>query len=325
MLLTKMKKILMLIGATMILVSSNAIAATAIGDAGSSSSGASGGATPVVDQAAGGLLQQIATNTNNILIAINNLPTTFQQVIAAATSWLSTPPDSNANPDPTSVLQNDFASLASAVLTTNTAQNTVQSKLTTDLLGQNTTIPYANDLLYSTMLGPNYLYLNPDPRNKGGKITVDPGYNYLKNAAGLNIPHVIPGVAPAWRGNPGDVTKYNSFYQTIMAAQSFNAYALSNLYADYSNGNSLTQLQTQLLTDASDSVKWFKYVSAEPLGIVLRQILMFESQTYVLISRMLEVQKQLLTSQVMTNSLLILLNQPNETQLVQRALKPSPV
>lgn len=103
-----------------------------------------------------------------------------------------------------------------------------------------------------------------------------------------------------------------------MAVESFNAFILSSQLVDAQKGAPLSEAQVKLIAQASGS-DWAKQVATEELGKVLRQILLFQSQTYVLLSDLIQTQKQLLTAQVMNNALLIITNQNNETILVSKA------
>jgi hypothetical protein len=108
------------------------------------------------------------------------------------------------------------------------------------------------------------------------------------------------------------------YYNTVMAAESFNGYVLANQYAESQTNNGLSQAQLSLVTQASSS-DWIANVASEQMGMVFRQLLMFESQLYVLMTQMLQTQKQLLIAQAMTNALLIATNQMNEGILASKA------
>jgi hypothetical protein len=187
-----------------------------------------------------------------------------------------------------------------------------------------TNLWYANDLVYSTLLGKPY-YLQ-DPRLNQGQppvTKIDSPYNYIKNASGLNIYHQIPGTN--WRGSVGAVGRYQAYYNTVTAVESFNSYVLSQQYAD---GNLFNDYQKQLIAQATSSTDpskdWFAQIASENIGYVLRQILMYESQTFVLLTQMLQLQKQAVTAQAMTNTLLIAVNQSNENLMVSNAKGQQP-
>lgn len=237
------------------------------------------------------LLQQIADNTANTLQKVNDLPAylaTLGQFIAA---WI-TPDDS----DTTANMQSNFSQLGNLLIQDQTTQNSLQAQLNNDLLTgtTKTTLPNANDLVYSTILGSPFY--NPDPRGS----SVVPQYNYIKNASGLTLQHILP--SPGWRGTKDNQIKYINYYNTVMAIQSYGGYILSNHYAD---GNQLNTLQTTLITQASDPDAWFTHVASENIGWVLRQILMYQSQSFVLLTQLVQTQKQMVAAQVMTNAAVI--------------------
>src|SRR3990167_392363 len=277
-------------------------ASTAGGASGASGSGCSGD-----------YLKQIAQNTKGILTKVNQLPGFIQELTTLAVAWLN--PDTSTV---TATAQNNFAQWANAVQLEGGKLPDYEQPLQKDLLGTGvttTTVPYANDLTYSTLLGTPYF--SPDPRSGGSNNTNPPdsAYNYIKNAASDNVSHILP---PTNVASQVDYRNYVNYYSTISAVQTYNCYTLSQLYADYKNNNQLTTLQSTLITQASSS-DWFAQVASESIGIVLRQILMYNSQIYVMLTQSLATQKQLLATQAMTNSLLVILNLYNENTLVKRA------
>lgn len=263
-------------------------------------------------------LAQIADNTYNILKAVNDVPVYLASLPAFLASWLA-PDESKTTPQ----LQTDLANYGNRIVQDINVQNSLQPQLLAELFGQEVTrknMPNANDMVYSTLLG--IPYFDPDPRNPAGaKPTANPPYNYIKNASGMLLSHTMPQIG--WTGKSEDQLKYLNFYNTVMSVESFNAYALSGLYAEYVNGGSLTPLQSSLITKASNS-DWFVEISSEPLGVVLRQILLYQSQIFMLMTQLIHTEKQLLTTQVMSNSLLILMNQTNEQMLLQKAISQTP-
>lgn len=264
-----------------------------------------------------GLLQQIADNTYNMLSAVNNIPTYLGTVDQMATSWLAT--DDDPSTSFITQTQADFASLGYWLeqnkVTQDSMQAQVMASVTHQPLATFTTpennpgilakIPNINDLSYSTVV-------NQPVVARGGATP----FNYIVNAAGLSAFHAAPSFS--WPGNPTDISRYTNYYNTVMAIESFNAYALSSLVADNQNGNQVKALQTSLTNQATSS-SWLAEIATEDLGKVLRQILLFESQAYVLQLQSLQVQKQVVTAQTMTNTLLIMGNYENETQMARKA------
>jgi hypothetical protein len=217
----------------------------------------------------------------------------------------------------TANLQSSFAGETNTVITNYTTQVSLQKQLMTDFLGErvkSSTVPYANDMVFGSLI--NQPFFDPDPRKKTNP-KIDPGANYLKNISGLNIKH-IP-ISANWAGSDEDKKKYESFYTTISAIQSYDAYVLSQLYADNVNGGTLTQQQNQLMQQASSS-DWFAQVASEKnLGIIFRQMLMYNSQIYVLLTQLLQSQKQMAAELAMTNTLIVIGNEFTESQLLQKA------
>lgn len=276
-----------------------------------------------------GYLKQIAENTRGTLEQLNNLPTYFNGLGVLIKAWLD--PDTS---DTTAAMQSSFSQLGKLFSEQNSNQQTLLVKLNSDLLNNSQSgafnmsfnvpspmlspaalaaaIPYANDLVYSTLL--NKPFIPKDPREKGKSGSVDMAYNYIRNASGINFYHPAPG--GNWTGSDAAQSRYQNYYNTVMAAESFNSYILSQQYVDRGQ---LSELQQQLITQATDSKTWFAVVASENIGFVLRQILMYESQMFVLLAKIFETQKQGVAAQTMTNSLLIAANQLNENMLVSNA------
>ncbi|HSW69048.1 MAG TPA: hypothetical protein VLI69_02665 [Gammaproteobacteria bacterium] len=225
-------------------------------------------------------------------------------------SWMM--PDTS---ETTAKLQSSFATATNTAVQNSTLQKTLLMQLTQDYLKNvdPADVNFINDFTYQTMLGSPYV--NPDPRKEKDK-SVNPALNYIKNVAGLKITHDTPN--EKWKGDPVYKAKYNDYYATVSAIQTYNSYVLSQMYADATNGNPLSKQQDALMQQASNS-DWFAEVASENIGTVLRQILMYNSQTYVLLTQLLQTQKELLSTQAMTNTLLVVGNQFTETQLLSKA------
>lgn len=261
-------------------------------------------------------LKAITTNTFATLQSVNNIPTYLYNITEMALSWVS-----KDDSDTTTNMLSRFSALGGAILQNEVRQNEIQQQLMADMYGQPIAsftqptnspaiaqvVPNINDLSFMTILG-----APPAP-----KLPSNP-YNYLKNASGFTLKHVIPGPGLGWTGKTENQEAYYTYFDTLMAVQSFNAYTLSNLYANSVNGNGLTNTQNALISQATDS-QWLVTIGGEELGKVLRQILMFNSQSYVLLAELVKTQRQLLTAQVMNNTLLILTNQMNEHLMLSRA------
>lgn len=217
-------------------------------------------------------------------------------------------------------LQGLLTNFVNAFTTNLTAQNHMQTQINNEVFGSsggtNTAPTNINDLTYTTFL--NTPYFSPDPRSTNDTPYTPQmaAYAYTKNASAVTIPHLAP--QNTWTGRANDQVRYSTAYNTVMAVQSFNAYVLSQLYSEYNDGSPLTTAQTNLITMASGS-SWFATVASENIGYVLRQLLMFSSQEFVLLNQLYNTENKLLEVQAMTNSLLIVQNMTNEGLLITRA------
>ncbi|VVC75096.1 hypothetical protein AQUSIP_03720 [Aquicella siphonis] len=280
-------------------------------------------------------LKQIAENTYNTLQKVNDLPTYLQSLNAFITAWMSQ--DDSA---PTVAMQGSFTNLGNMLITDQSAQLLLQPALNAYLLnndGNNvfsvnngtatptnlatsSTLWYANDLVYSSLLGVPYFAKDPRQQQQAGTTNkIDFALNYVRNASGMNIYHMLPG--SNWQGKKESQARYQSYFNTVTSAESFGAYILSKQYLEK---DQFTTLQAQLIKQASDPKDWFAQVSSESIGFVLRQLLLYQSQIFVLLTQMLQTQNQMVTAQVMTNAVLIANNSLNETMLVSNAQGKQP-
>ena len=254
-------------------------------------------------------LQEIATFTNGTLTAVNSLPAYLTIIAESCTAWLQ--PDTT---DTAANLQASFSNYSNAILLSSSQQQQFVTPLTSDMFGTSVTqgsLPYANDLTYGTLLG--IPYFTPDPRTANGGTAPNSPYNYLKYVSGVGLTHTVPG--SNWAGNAGDQTRYANYYNTVMAVESYNSYVLTNLLTNAP----LNLVQTLLLSQASTS-DFFSKIASEPVGAVLRQILMYDSQTYVVLTQLLSTEKQLLASQAMTNTLIMNTSEFDESMLLRKAI-----
>lgn len=259
----------------------------------------------------------IAQNTTSILTDVTNIPEYVTTMVQYAMNMTAT--DTSQS---TQTMQSNFATIGAAIAANPASQLALQANFNADLLkgATSATLPFGNDLIYTSLYGMHVF--DPDPRNnqKNDTQPVNAAYNYIKIASGMMLPHAIP--QPSWKGSGYDNARYAGYYETVTAAESFNAYVLSQQMLDAQNSG-LTAAQNALITQASSS-DWIATIASEAIGAVLRQILMFTSQNYVLMSQLLQVQKQQLAAQAMTNTLLIVNSQANEGTLLARAQAPTP-
>lgn len=258
-------------------------------------------------------LQTIAENTSGILVYVNNLPVYLRALTKMALSWLA--PDTSQS---TAELQNTFTALENASIQNTKTQTENQKKFLDYFFAfpsKQSDFPSANDFTYQTLLKQPYFADQPNPLQKNtGR---DSAYNYTLYASGLNIRHRKPPTYLLSKNN-ASIGMYINYYNTASAVQTYNGYILGELYADSKNGNSVKEKQDSLVQKAN-SADWFSQIASENIGIVLRQILLYNSQTYVLLTQLLETQKQLLAAQAMNNALLIATSQFNEDMLYTKA------
>ena len=153
-----------------------------------------------------------------------------------------------------------------------------------------------NDLSYTSML--NQPLVSPDPR--GDNIAT--AQNYLINASGLALPWGKPD--SNFHGNPQQINNYTKVYKTTTAVQTYNLFALAKLYQDSQTNTTDWGLRKQLITQSTSSA-WFGYVINQDLGWVIRQILLYISQNYVLSDQLVQLNRQIAATLAMTNTLLI--------------------
>src|SRR3990167_728268 len=260
------------------------------------------------DATANYYLAQISQNTYNLLQFIQN-PGNFAGL---AISWLQ---QDTGDSSIITQTQQQFATMGAVFTISKSMQTALQPKITSDLLGRppedfggkNPTIlvdlPNVNDLVYSTLMG--------TPPVPSAPVDL---YAYIKNASGFSIHHPIP--EKVWQGDEEARERYTNYYNTITSIQSFNSYIISQLAIDSSLKSGVSQ--DQLVTQASSS-SWISQIATEELGRVLRQILLFESQNYVLNTQIQQSLRSMVAAQAMTNSLLIAMNYTNENQMIRNA------
>jgi hypothetical protein len=144
---------------------------------------------------------------------------------------------------------------------------------------------------------------------------------YIYNAAGLYNNHPIP--TQDMQGSLTLKQRYTAYYKTVIAIQSYVTYILSRIETDYQNlygnGSPPTPSMADNLEQLATSSGWATLVESESIGKVQRHMLFFISQNFVVNMRILKNIEELNISQAMTNSLLILMNQRQENQLLRDA------
>lgn len=268
------------------------------------------------------ILRAIRSDTLGILSFLNNLPTYLNELTTEALSWLSKHDDTTVTTDLlgiTTALGNDFIANYNSQFDSSRALQIVAdmyglpntAMLTTprerpEIMDIMPTVNI-NDTSYWALLGKPPMAALPNQP-----------YNYVKNASGITIKHAIP--LGSWSGAKDNIERYTTYFQTVMAIESFNAFVMNSIAAD--NGNQGTQ--QNLLIQKITSSEWSTSVATEDLGVVFRQLLLIESQNFVLMNQISQTLKQTLAAQTMTNSLLILNNLNNEQLMAQKASGTGP-
>lgn len=245
---------------------------------------------------------------DTLVLNINKLPVYLNQLTKMSLSWLA-PDDSSA----TATLQNRFTSLANTKLQNARTQTESQDLFLGTLIKPETSPIDSTNIAYQTLLSP----LTP----KNSAMRDNAIYKYTVYASGLNIQHAPPQYT--WERSPA-VDIYRNYFYTTSAVQTYNGYILSDLYANSKNGNKVKEMQDSLTQQASSS-DWFTQIASENIGVVLRQILLYNSQTYVVMTQLLDTQQKLLVAQTMNNALLIAVNQEAENRLYSKASGERPI
>ena len=257
---------------------------------------------------------QIASQA--LLERVNTLFSYMTQLSTTAISWMNADNDPKNKPDWSTNWANEqnwLASLGAQNIQNEQDMYAMQTQLLNtffNLPGNNQTPVNINDVVYPSML--QTPLINPDPRGN----TVDSGMNYLKNASGLNIGITMP--SSSFRGSEDNRNEYLKFYNTITAVQTYNLFALSHLYQDSKSDSSSRPLRQQLIAESSNS-SWFTAVITNDLGWVLRQILLYSSQNYILMDQLVQINKQIAATLAMNNTLQMSNNYLQANTLLQKA------
>ena len=262
------------------------------------------------------LLEEIVNYT---YYAAESLYYVQQDLLAQLNSWIM--PDTS---DTTSKFQGSFTTLTNTAINNANTQPALQPGLLKDFMAaaNNLGLDYTYDYTYQTMIDKAYASTDPRLQSKDkSKTPPDAALNYLKNVSGMNILHPAPD--ETWQKDQSAKENYKRYFTTVSAIQTYDAYVLSDMYQNAKSDNPTMKQQHDLMQMASNST-WFSQIAGENIGTVLRQILMFNSQNYVLMTQLLETQKQQLAAQVMANTLLVLGNKFTENQLIYAASGAAP-
>lgn len=244
-------------------------------------------------------LRLIEDHTRKTLEIVNKLPGYLEDVTIMAKSWNQTEDEKKIIPEN----QELFGTLNEAYGSSEKSAERINLTNTMTLkylkAGSSnatnpSTPPNANMLAYPILLGKP---LFPDEKYKANSKQYMQAY--LDNVANVNYP--LPQLDPTWSDKNPYKKLYANYYNSMASIQSFNNFVLSGL----SRQTEIEEKSKALSDKASDSA-WFEQVATEDLGLVLRHILMYVSQSYVQQNRITQLQQQQLTAQVMTNTLLMM-------------------
>jgi hypothetical protein len=261
-------------------------------------------------------LMHIDNSTSSALQIIETLPAYLTQIVLMATSFLTPDNGTNGTIDWSTNWanqQNYFATINADALNNQGAVLGTQKQLVTTLFG--TTVPVnVNDLDYASLLGSaNFFQTETRPN-------VDPALNYVTNSSGLGLALTPPGAG--WGGSATDQQNYTNFYNAVSAVQTYDAYALSQNYQDSKTITADSTARLALIQQSSNS-SWFASVMTNDLGWVLRQLLVYTSQNYVLLDQLVQSQRQMATTLAMTNTLFIANSGFQASLLLQKAKSAS--
>jgi hypothetical protein len=253
------------------------------------------------------ILTVIAGYTASILSQINQLPAYIQSITQMADSWLGVG-DSTNSIQVIGDNQLDFTKLMTTIQTARSEQNQMASSLTSTAItlgSYNVNKPLlpanANSLVYSIAVA------NGTPLTQSDRTAKAPNppklSEYIRYLSGVGI--TLPQPSPTWPRDEATnsfseptAKAYEGYYNMAMAIQSYNAYVFSEL----NNQQQKSAIQDKLTSRAS-AKDWFLQIATEPLGVVLREILMYQSQSYVALTQLIALQQQQLMATTITNSL----------------------
>lgn len=258
-------------------------------------------------------LQQIANNTYNMLQIMQN----SGNLAGFAVSWLQ---QDTGDDSVTTKAQQGLAmsgwmfTISQALIQAQQRQIVadIMDRPLSDFEGKNPLIladvPDVNEISFSSLIGV------PPVANKPVDF-----YGYVKNAAAVNSVRPVPD--SSWEGDDDSKERYKNYYNTVTSIESFDAYVISQIATD--SLLKVDQNRNQLLAFATSS-DFFSKIATEELGRVLRQILLFTSQSFVVNAELQKNLKEMVAAQAMTNTMLIKLNELNEYNLAKNAKGKDP-
>ncbi|MDA8561640.1 hypothetical protein N9L02_00825 [Gammaproteobacteria bacterium] len=234
-------------------------------------------------------LNKIAANTYAALKALNSF----------ILSWLS--PDESKS---TQELASDFFNYFKYKFENKEVQISSQPALLEWLV-----TPNKKDLNYTTLLG----NVKDDEKDEASKSAA---LRYTRFSSGANLSHKKISKIQ----NEAAAIMFQNLNLTSTSIQTYNSYLMGKQYANYLNEKKLSETQYKL-QDKASSEDWLLDVATEKsIGIILRQLLLFTSQIYLLNLELVNSQNEQLAATAMTNSLLIISNQKWENELYNYAV-----
>lgn len=255
------------------------------------------------------LLAKLNATTYTILDSVNKIPTYVVDITQMAQNLNSTNDQSNIMGN----YQYAFANLQQINTQSISTQMTNSQNATSQFLmagsfdPSNPVLPQnANELNYSILFNKTL------PNTQAPQNMQASQQNFINNLAGMGT--ILKQPSPAWKKSTA-ASNYMGFYNAIAAINSYNAYTLNGMLAQPASND----LNNYLIGVSSNS-DWFKNVASEPLGVVVRQILMFTSQIYVLLNQLITLQQNMLGEMATLNTLISLeAQQLTGSQLYQTA------
>lgn len=246
-------------------------------------------------------VQSIKQDTTKILSTIDQTTAYLQTIWAMAVEWMK---GATQVDDPNIIAENQaaFAEVTANNNTTLGAQFDLGKTLTEQaLLGKDKTLPFKANQLSFTILTNRPLIRTEDP-NTDAK-------NYIANLAGTHF--LFKSARSKWSGDSR--VAYETFFNTVSAIRSYDAFVLSGLNKQNEatmpikvDGVMQNISAKDYLIAQSSSSDWFKNIATEPLRLVLRQMLMYDSQIYVQLSRLVELQREQIAMQAMANTMTVM-------------------
>jgi hypothetical protein len=249
------------------------------------------------------ILNEILTATNNILAAVQAMPGLIQGYLTSDLKDIVQMANNlNSTTDPNNIIGTNQTNFTTVFNDYNTA------------IGQQQTLGQTLTQLYMTNNNKNSLPTNANELNYGilqGQLIAPPAdpaqkpdinslaQNYLMHASGIEFSLEPP--TATWAASKAK-DQYIALFNITNSIASYNNYILSSLSQQQDQDtNRLT-----LMKQATDPSFFFSNIQTENLGLVIRQILMYVSQLYVVADRQLKIQQQQLAATAMTNSLLLI-------------------